>query len=780
MTFKRSAFGAGALLALLWVGQKVAKVAIPMEKVPFDRWGGGLGPRLWMTWWFVATFLVAVFAIGHLLVRRLSPVPRDGAWALAFTSGTIVFAGLVGLFGWMGFLGFPFFWLLPLTLTLVGLPALRDALVDAKARWATQPAYTALETVAVLFGGACLGLLLLQVISPDNVNFDAMWYHLRSAERAALAGAIERTPEGDMLLSLPSATSWLYTWAFLGPGLSTDDKVILALHLELIVYVGTLLQLPPLVRALVPGQPKRATRIAWVALFFFPSVFIYDTGLMGGADHMVALWAPAVVLAWLQARERDDAGSWALVGLQLAGLTAKYSSIYLVAPLVPVMVVDALLRMRRDGRSFAGVARGFGWMGAVALLVTVAYWLRNLAWYHNPVYPAAAWLFPNTPWIPDAAAVQRYYALSNNFTAANMAPLARVEGTLWSMIDYPSKIYGWKDMMGGQPVMGAGYLLSLAVLPFVPERRRLLLLALLVNAGIMVWFNTHQHHMRYLTVLTPLMAAGMAATALSLWELGWFGRAGVLGTTALLLTAYGDVPFRQTHRIWRKLSPVEAASDYIAKRGAQPGARIKLWTQVGAALPPKAKPLIHGVETHLGLPRDSVTDCTGLQFGLNYGRLGSVAEVWKQLRQMGVTHVIWSGDVEQPDSISGEALLMGLAKGTLNQQVVNGLHVGELPELAPPPEPGTHVMYLGCSDHWRDGIYPLSVLAEPLPPMHEPWPALAPYEPLTKENYQHHLDDPRLGYVAIEDACKLPSPAGYVFLGSALQPGKVRHYVRVR
>lgn len=772
---RRRVMGLLSVLVLAAVGYRVATFALPMDKVPFDKWMGGLGPRLWTTWWYLGTYVLGALSFGQLLVRRLSTGPRDGSWALAFSSGTIVFAAAIGLFGWLGWLAHPFFWVLPLSMALLGLPALRDAVVESRAAWAKAPNFSAVELSALLFGGICLGLLMLQVISPDNINFDSMWYHLRSGERNAVANAIVRTPEGDMLLTLPSATSWLYTWAFLAPGLMTDDKVVLALHLELAVYLGTLSCLPPLVRALVPGRDRRPSRVAWVALFFFPSVFIYDTGLMGGADHIVALWAASVVLAWLQARERGDTASWALVGLQVAGLSAKYSSIYLLVPLVPMMGLDVLVRLK--GPLWPRV-QGLFVAAAVTLVVTLPYWLRNWVWHRNPIYPAAHDLFTNTPWNADAEAWQAYYRLSNIFTASVGTTSHRILATLEALGDYHQKLYGWKDMMGDQPVMGSGYFFALLVLPFLPERRRLLGLAVLINVGIMVWFNTHQHHMRYLTVLTPLMAAGMAATAISLWELGWAPRAAVLGVVALLLSAYGDVPFRRTHRIARRSSPVENGGDFIARRGPG-GGRLKIWKEISAALPPAAKPLVHGIEPHLGLQRISVTDCVGLQFGINYARWGSVAAAWKQLRAMGVTHLIWSGNVEQPDSVTGEAIFMALAKSTVNRQVLHGLHIGELPDTAAPPEPGTHIVYVGCNHQWKSGVYPLITLAQPLPALNYPWPELTPYEPLVLDQWTAAAAEPRVGWVVQEESCKLPPPPGFTFIGmQGALPANLRYFVR--
>jgi hypothetical protein len=754
-----------ALLVLLGGGTYVASFSLPM-----DRYLTGLGPRLLSVWLLLATFLVAALSFGHFLVRRVSAVPRDGAWALAFSSGTMVFSSLMGLFGWLGWLAFPFFWVLPLSLGLIGLPSLRDAVVDSRQQRTSAPAYSWVELALLLLGGVCLALLLLQVINPSNVNYDAAWYHLRSAERYALANAISRTPEGDMLLTLPSCASWLYTWAFLAPGLGTDDKIVLALHLEGAVFIGTLASIPPLVRALLPQASRFASRVSWVALFFFPSVFIYDTGLMGGADHIVALWAGTTVLAWVQARARGERGSWALVGLQLAGLSAKYSSLYLIVPLLPVMVVDTLRRGARPWRSLLTAA-------GVTLLVTAPYWLRNWVWYHNPVYPAASGLFPSTPWTEDAQAWQAYWSWSDPSRAEVMSPEFRLWSSFKALVDYQQKVYGWSDMMGGQSVMGSGYFLSLLVLPFLPQRRRLFGLAVLLNVGIFLWFNTHLHHLRYLTVLTPLMAAGMAASAIALWGMGLAARTGVAGCTALLLAAYADIPFRHTHRMNRGSSTVDNADHFISQRGPGNG-RMATFRAVSDALPPMAKPLVHGSIPPLGLQRQSVTDVPGLQFGVNYGRWGSVAQVWRSLRSMGVTHLVWIDEAEQADSIAGEALFQALAMKTESQRVVDGIMLGELPDEAP-AEPGTHIVYVGCNHLWRTGVYPLNVLARPIPPADFEWPELSPYEPLSNQNWSSATGDPRVGWVVQEASCGLRAPQGFVAHGGARgSPQTLRFFVR--
>jgi hypothetical protein len=759
-----------SLVVLAAAGYWVAKFALPTDKLPFDKWSVGIGPRLLTTWLYLGTFVLAALSFGQLIVRSCSSAPRDGAWALSFSSGTIVFAVAIGLFGWCGWLGHPFFWVLPLAMIFAGLPSLRDALLEASAERARSQAFSLVEQLALLLGGCCLGLLMLQVITPDNVNYDAMWYHLRGAERNALAGAIARTPEGDVLLSFPSATSWLYTWAFLAPALVTEDKVVLALHLELAVFVGTLACVPPLVRALVPGRDRRATRVTWIALFFFPSAFIYDTGLMGGADHVVALWAATTVLTWVQARERDDRWAWALVGVQLAGLSAKYSSLYLLIPLAPIVLGDALWRRRLSGPLLAG---------GLALLLTVPYWLRNWVWYHNPIFPMAGWLFGNSPSNPDFAAWQAYWASLVALSPDAGSTAHRVSATFVALVDYHQKLYGWKDMIGDQPVMGSGYFLSLLVLPLLPERRRLFALAVLLNLGIVVWFNLSQYHFRYLTVLTPLMAAGMAATAVSLWELGASARLAVVGVTCLLLTAYADVPFRRTHRLNRGSSPVDNASDFILKRG--PGSnRLGMWREIGATLPPEAKPVVHGMDPQLGLPRLSITDTGGWQLAINYGRWGSTAEAWRGLRKLGATHLMWTNEVEQADSVSGEAIFRSLAKAGTNQQVVRGFNIVELP-AEPPPDPGTHILFVSCGVQWPTGVYSLAALAVPVPPSDHPWPAVSADEVLQSDTWLAAASQQRIGWVVQEESCKQPAPPGYVSMGvQRMLPSKLRYFVRQR
>src|SRR4029079_13520839 len=135
---------------------------------------------------------------------------------------------------------------------------------------------------------------------------------------------------------------------------------------------------------------------------------------------------------------------------------------------------------------------------------------------------------------------------------------------------------------------------SLLALPFIQDKkRRLVMLAFIFTRGIYIWFNTHQNHHRFLIVLMGPMSAGAAAVSLSLWRSRrLLARAAVLVGAGWHLAAYGDVPFRKTHRMASGNSTVGIASDWLGRHGGRVG-RFQSWEQIGEALPPNAVPLVH-------------------------------------------------------------------------------------------------------------------------------------------------------------------------------------------
>ena len=188
-------------------------------------------------------------------------------------------------------------------------------------------------------------------------------------------------------------------------------------------------------------------------------------------------------------------------------------------------------------------------------------------------------------------------------------------------------------------------------------------------------------------------------------------------------------------------------------------------------------PVIHGVRAPLGLGRQSITDFVSLQFGLDYGRLKSASGVYRKLRELGGTHMVWAGANTQFDSIAGEALFYGMASRTLERRNFGGLNVGELPPQAP-DELGEGILYLGCA-LYEPGLYRTAELGSPIAAPEYPWPTAVPQQRVTTADWQQQL--PRATYVVEENDCGYgPPSAEFERMGDQLElPLKVlTYYVR--
>jgi hypothetical protein len=245
------------------------------------------------------------------------------------------------------------------------------------------------------------------------------------------------------------------------------------------------------------------------------------------------------------------------------------------------------------------------------------------------------------------------------------------------------------------------------------------------------------------------------------------------------LAAYGDVPFRKTHRMAGGNSTVGIASDWVGRHGGRVG-RFQSWEQIGEALPPNAVPLVHGSFPHLGLGRQSVTDATsspGLQFGINYGRWGSEAAILENLKKLGVTHLIVYSGSEQTDSVTGEALFLGLATQVTEKKSMHGYTIGELPDKA--REIGEGILYVGCGHLYESGLYTLEALKAPIAAWYHPWPEATPVTKVEGNDWRPLL--PRASFVALEGDCNLGDPPAseFTFMNEQVGfPRKLRHFVR--
>jgi hypothetical protein len=680
-------------------------------------------------WLLSALFAVSCLASGHAVVVRVlgRALPLLEHVTVAFAAGVYVFFLGTMLGGLLGLYGRVFFFALPIVLlAITGLGAFRYARRAARHvrgawRRSARPPVSALLPHA--FGLLGLGAVYFAVLTPNNAAFDARWYHLGIAEHYAALGAVQRFPEGWFPGASPHLASLLYTWAFLVPSGRIFDRIELAAHVEMTIFVFSLLGIPALVRRLVrPSVAGGAYRYAWAARFLFPGVFLYDSSVCLGADHVASVFAAPIYLSLLLAWRSLAPRACALLALALTGaLLTKYTgALILVAPAIValaarVLVLAASALRRRDPRAAGAALLGPLVALFAGTLFTAPHWVKNLIWYGDPSYPVLHKLVASRPWTADSALRFDVGFASQLWPAErSLRGLGRTLGALGSFSFVPND---WERFHGATPVFGSLFTLSLLALPFLKGTKRLWGIFVATHLGVAVWYWVN-HQDRYLQAALPWMAAATAATLGLVWRRGLFAR-GTLGALVALQIVWGaDVYFMPGH-VFTGVS-AKAVIDLLSRiPGKAIGDRLAYtdaFATIGHALPPRSKVLVHEWHPHLGLEAPSVTDCPHHQGGISYLRTPSPREAWDQLHGFGVTHVVYkTSQPREPDTLAGEIAFFNFVQRAVSApRSVDGWLLGALAEAAPPPGGAPDpVLVVSCGKGLPDGLYHLEDLAIP-------------------------------------------------------------------
>jgi len=348
MLWRRAALSV-VLAAALAVFVRAVHAAYPLE--------------FWLVWRYAGYWLAclawaaACLAAGTALTARLLPgrartgerlLAASAAGVYVFFLGTFL-AGIAGWFGTAFFLAWP-----ALLLGGFARPAWRvlgpriRRHVRAVAHSRPRPlAVRVWRAVLVALGITAAAVVYIGILVPHQIGFDARWYHLAIAEHYVADGGISAFREGWYIGAYPHLSSVLYAWAFMVPGGALFDQVALALHLEYTLFLATLAGIAVLARALI-ARPR--LRHAWVALFLFPALFVFDSALIAGADHVAAFWAPVLALLALRAWRTHRTGVWLLLAVAVAGaLLTKYSAVLIVAFPALALALRVLWRALRPG-----------------------------------------------------------------------------------------------------------------------------------------------------------------------------------------------------------------------------------------------------------------------------------------------------------------------------------------------------------------------------------------------------------------------------------------------
>ncbi len=671
----------------------------------------------WLVWRYLAVSALTLFwgasatLFGNALLHRALRLHlRLGEHAfLSFALGTLSFFVLAFVCGALRLYGTTYFILSPLILAGAGLWLARrqlKSLFRRRARLLAVSKQSPFDLALFAAGLLCVALLYVSILHPNHTSYDARWYHLGMAEQYAAYGGIFRSAEGSFVAAYPLLGSFIYGWAFLLPKSLLFDQVNLASHLEFLIFVVTLLGVSCVASRLVP---RMRVRHAWVARFLFPGVFVYDSSLLGGGDHIAALWSPAIAVALFLVYRSSWVGAWALTGLMIAGCAlTKYTSIAL---LVPAALVLAWLTARESlramrSRTFQNL-RGPGLAAALALVVTAPHWLKNWIWYKNPVYPLAHGLFGGTPWTPDTSYV---FDVGRATTWAPRGDLgSRLLETCKSIFTFSFIPHDWPDFHGSWPVFGFLFTLLLLCLPFLKRSARIALAAALLHVALFVWYWT-QHEDRYLQALAPLMAACVAATLALLWRQHWVVRCFAAGPVALQVLWGLDAPFIESHAMVRT-TPFHTSLT-LASTGYKKNYEERLQLQsaevaVQRLLPATSKAVLHEQHLLLGFRRPIVADFPMFQGGISYGRVGGRRALHRFFSEMGVTHFIWvSGQSRAADSVAGDFAFFDYVVNVATQVGGEGGYRVSAQPSTPLADTNDLVAFFGCpNDSYAHGLY---------------------------------------------------------------------------
>ncbi|MCH9683696.1 MAG: hypothetical protein K0V04_19840, partial [Deltaproteobacteria bacterium] len=514
------------ILSALLLGLGWMFIQIVDEHYAVSEW---LAWRYLRYWFWCIVIGLGSLGTGEQVVLRLVGRIR-GLHAhlfVSFCTGLLVFGLALFATGMLQLYSVALFYLLPLSMLAIGAPRLwkmqRELLprlrrlspLDVRGLWAMA---------IIIFGMYAWLMIYAGVMTPDNVMFDSRWKHLAIAESFASHGGIFRFDQGWMFASRPHFASYLYTWAFLIPDGILFDRITLCGHIEFVVFaVTTLLGIPAMVRRLVPdADPK----VVWVARFLFPGVFLYDSNLSIGADHVAAVFAiPIFIITQDLLRRHFEVRYAIFLGMMTAGilLTKETAAAVTIPSAAVAVIVGAGIqawRVRKQEGPFLQRHRwvmAFVAIGVTGLAVSSPMWLKNVLWYGDPFYPNFYAYFSPKPWNPDSEYLLQWGFYDYQFGLWHDETKNQLVETFKVLFSWSFVPHNWGTFHGKRPVIGSLLTMLLPCLLLLRGTKRLWIVAAWIHIGIAMWFKVLPQD-RYLQVLMPWMAAWTAAVIVLAWR----------------------------------------------------------------------------------------------------------------------------------------------------------------------------------------------------------------------------------------------------------------------
>ena len=367
-------------LSFLWIAFAYASFYLVQQQRPFDGANLKAVGSVLLDGAAASAVLLVAAAWGHRLCRCVGIEFEHDAEALVWGTGLGLGAIALGMLG-LGLLGCLTRWatmLLLAVLVLLSLPgfsAVWRALTSLRSaklpRWGLR---------VYLLG--MLTLTLLVALAPPT-SWDGLFYHLTMPRLYIEQGRI--APVTDMPHQyFPGLMEMLYLALMLIRG----DVAATLIHFAFLCLLGAVVYRLAQ-RHLQPG-------LGWKAVMVYAAMpMIFVLGAWAYNDLALAFYQLAALYAllnWL------DNGSvrWLTLSAVFCGLAMglKYTSF--VCPLIVALFV--CWRLARERASGGTWVRALSLFCGVSLLVAAPWYLRNLAFTGNPVYPFAYRIFGGAGW----------------------------------------------------------------------------------------------------------------------------------------------------------------------------------------------------------------------------------------------------------------------------------------------------------------------------------------------------------------------------------------------
>jgi hypothetical protein len=680
--------------------------------------------KAWLGWTLLAVYgweillTVGCAAFGRfvvLRVLRLRDVTVLESLALGLPVGLVGFAFSMFLAGYLGLYG-------PWLAVILPLMMASTWFLTEAPRWQGTLSLRPVPILVGLYGAFCLGVMYLELVSPDALNYDSTWFHVVVSQDYAREGRI--VPFwANWTKNVPHMASIVHTWGFLVPGWPVNHPVrwMMALHTEFTIFLWTLVG----VSALVQFLAGKRVALGWVAFFLFPSIFVYDCNLGGASDHFVALFAAPLVLAGARAMRRLDAGDCALIGILGAGATmTKLQSVYMIAPIAGILACRWIqlavrrFRAKPDAPEWKELTRGPLIAIACFVVLVCPQAIENAVWYHNPIYPFAQRVFTHsTPAVPDSTLLVDTLYADYHWQAPR-----QLSTRVWEALQlaFTFSFEPHYSFIGQRPYYGFLFTLLSPLSLLLPGARRLWFGLAVAMGALFMWGFTYRVDRNIQTFL-PILVAVTAAFIARAWDLGLAARLGLVPLIALQVAWGADLMFSGNDRLQAGVallkSGVEGHSDHFDsyRRG---------FRDAGAALPKDALAVLHASHITLGINRRILLDWIGFQALIDYRAFSTPREAYDRFAALGVSHFLVMPGSRAAETKQEEVIFNSfISQYAKHQTDVGGFAIYQMPSEPPPQERPYRVLAIGIGSY-ADGVYRVRDLRtiEELPPDLQKYP----------------------------------------------------------